>query len=65
MKNLSKFDMFNYLNETTMYEFPLLKNMTYIKNRITNINIGNNTFFFDFDYSNAKFYDRSLKLTQI
>ena len=45
------------LNENNIYELGILKNMTYIKNNIKNINIGKNTFFFDFDYSNDKFFD--------
>lgn len=57
MKNLSKYDMFNYLNETTIYEFPLLKNMNHIRNSIKNIKEGKNTFFFNFNFSNNNYFD--------
>jgi len=57
MKNLSKYDMFHYLNETTIYEFPLLKNMNHIRNNIKNIKEDKNTFFFNFNFSNNNYFD--------
>ena len=57
MKNLSKYDMFHYLNETTIYKFPLLKNMNHIRNDIKNIREGKNTFFFNFNFSNNNYFD--------